>query len=108
RHSSHWSAGIAAPLRALRSAAGGAFLVGEVYRPTAELGPYLEHLDTAFVFELMFAPWRADAVGEVIGRGAALGAPSWMLSNHDFSRIGTRIGERNVRAAAMLLLTLPG
>jgi len=108
RHSSHWIPGLAAPLAALRSAAGAGFLVGEVYRPTAELGPYLEHLDTAFVFELMFAPWRADAVGDVIRRGAALGAPSWMLSNHDFSRIGTRIGERNVRAAAMLLLTLPG
>jgi alpha-glucosidase len=31
-----------------------------------------------------------------------------MLSNHDFSRIGTRIGEDQQRAAAMLLLTLPG
>jgi alpha-glucosidase len=31
-----------------------------------------------------------------------------MLSNHDFSRIGSRIGERDLRAAAMLLLTLPG
>jgi len=108
RNSSHWIPGLAGPLAALREAAGERFLVGEVYRPTAELGPYLEHLDSAFVFELMFAPWRADAVGEVIGRGAALAAPSWMLSNHDFSRIGTRIGERNVRAAAMLLLTLPG
>ncbi|HEY7258163.1 MAG TPA: alpha-amylase family glycosyl hydrolase [Gaiellales bacterium] len=108
RNSSHWIPGLAEPLAALRSAAGQRFLVGEVYRPTGELGPYLDHLDTTFVFELMFAPWRADAVGEVIGRGASLGAPSWMLSNHDFSRIGTRIGEQNVRAAAMLLLTLPG
>ena len=73
RHSSHWIPGLAAPLRALRSAAGDAFLVGEVYRPTVELGPYLEHLDTAFVFELMFAPWQADALGAVIERGAALG-----------------------------------
>jgi alpha-glucosidase len=108
RHSSHWAPGIAAPLGALREAAGDAFLVGEVYRPTAELGPYLEHLDTAFVFELMFARWRADAVAAVIERGAALGRASWMLSNHDFSRIGSRIGEDQQRVAAMLLLTLPG
>jgi alpha-glucosidase len=31
-----------------------------------------------------------------------------VLSNHDFGRVGTRVGERNQRAAAMLLLTLPG
>jgi alpha-glucosidase len=108
RHSSHWAPGIAAPLGALRAAAGDAFLVGEVYRPTAELGPYLEHLDTAFVFELMFAPWRADALAAVIERGAGLGRASWMLSNHDFSRVGSRIGEGAMRVAAMLLLTLPG
>ena len=42
--------------RALREAAGDAFLVGEVYRPTDELGPYLDHLDCAFVFELLFSP----------------------------------------------------
>ena len=108
RHSSHWPPGIAAPLRALRSAAGTAFLVGEVYRPTVELGPYLEHLDSTFVFELMFSPWQADALGAVIERGAALGPASWMLSNHDFSRVGSRIGEGAMRVAAMLLLTLPG
>ncbi|HET7170843.1 MAG TPA: alpha-amylase family glycosyl hydrolase [Gaiellales bacterium] len=108
RNSSHWVAGLAEPLEALRSAAGGRFLVGEVYRPTAELGPYLEHLDSAFVFELMFAPWRADAVAAVVERGARLARPSWMLSNHDFSRIGSRIGAHQQRAAAVLLLTLPG
>ena len=31
-----------------------------------------------------------------------------MLSNHDFPRLPTRVGERHVRAAALLLLTLPG
>jgi len=108
RRSSPWQPGIAAPLRALRAAAGDAFLVGEVYRPTAELGPYLEHLDRAFVFELIFAPWQADALGAVIERGTALGRAAWMLSNHDFSRVGSRIGKQQQRVAAMLLLTLPG
>jgi alpha-glucosidase len=108
RNSSHHIPALASPLAALRAAAGGHFLVGEVYRPAAELAPYLEHLESAFVFELMFAPWQADAVAEVIDRGARLARPSWMLSNHDFSRIGSRIGEAQQRAAAMLLLTLPG
>jgi alpha-glucosidase len=106
--SSQFLPGLAAPLAALRAAAGEAHLVGEVYRTTAEFGPYLEHLDSAFMFELMFAPWEAPALGDVIERGAALGCASWMLSNHDFSRVGSRIGERQLRAAAMLLLTLPG
>ena len=51
------------------------------------------HLDSAFVFELLFAPWRADAWAAVIERAARLGRTAWMLSNHDFSRVGSRIGE---------------
>ena len=31
-----------------------------------------------------------------------------MLSNHDFGRLVTRFGSENARAAALLLLTLPG
>jgi alpha-glucosidase len=30
------------------------------------------------------------------------------MSNHDFERLATRVGEENLRAAAELLLTLPG
>jgi alpha-glucosidase len=30
------------------------------------------------------------------------------MSNHDFDRLATRVGRENVRAAATLLLTLPG
>ena len=107
-HSSSWPPAIAPPLRALRRAAGDAYLVGEVYRPTADLAPYLEFFDSAFVFELLFAEWRADTVGAVIERAARLPGAAWMLSNHDFSRIGSRVGERFQRVAAMLLLTLPG
>jgi alpha-glucosidase len=107
-HSSNYRPALDDALRALRAAAGTGFLVGEVYRPTTELHPYLEHLDSAFAFELLFAEWRADVLGRVIERGARIGRMSWMLSNHDFSRVGSRIGEHNLRAAAMLLLTLPG
>jgi glycosidase len=108
RHSRNWMPTIRPILAALRAAAGDAFLVGEVYRPTDELEPYLESLTCAFVFELLFAPWEAAAVGAALARAAGLRGAAWVLSNHDFGRVGSRIGERNQRAAAMLLLTLPG
>jgi alpha-glucosidase len=108
RHSRNWMPTIRPVLAALREAAGDAFLVGEVYRPTDELGPYLESLTCAFVFELLFSPWEAEAVGGALDRAAGLEGAAWVLSNHDFGRVGSRIGERNQRAAAMLLLTLPG
>jgi alpha-glucosidase len=108
RHSRNWMPTIRPVLAALREAAGDAFLVGEVYRPTDELGPYLESLTCAFVFELLFSPWEAEAVGGALDRAAGLDGAAWVLSNHDFGRVGSRIGERNQRAAAMLLLTLPG
>jgi alpha-glucosidase len=107
-HSRNWIPALRPALAALREAAGDAFLVGEVYRPTDQLGPYLESLTCAFVFELLFSEWRADAIGSVLERAARAGGPAWMLSNHDFGRVGTRIGEQNLRAAAMLLHTLPG
>jgi alpha-glucosidase len=97
-------------LAALRAAAGDVLLVGEVYLPAAKVAPYLEHLDLAFAFELFHAPWergRLDAAIEsardALGPGAA-----WVLSNHDFPRLATRFGEKHVREAAELLLSLPG
>ena len=92
---------------ALRAAAGDAPLVGEVYLPAADRGPYLEHLDVAFAFELLHAPWEAAALRTAIEANAGGGA-AWVLSNHDFPRVPTRVGEENARAAAVLLLTLPG
>jgi alpha-glucosidase len=95
-------------LDALRAAAGDALLVGEVYVPSAALAPYLERLDLAFAFELLHAPWNAEAMGTAIEPAARLGRIAWVLSNHDFPRLATRLGEPAARAAAMLLLTLPG
>ena len=92
----------------MRKAAGDALLVGEVYRPTRDLGPYLEHLDLAFAFELLHAPFEAERLAEVISRGAAGAEIAWALSNHDFPRLATRFGEENAARAAELLLTLPG
>jgi alpha-glucosidase len=95
-------------LRAIREAAGDAFLVGEVYLPTNDCRRYLEALDLVFGFELLFSPWDADRLRAAIEPAAELGRVAWVMSNHDFDRLATRVGQENLRAAAVLLLTLPG
>jgi alpha-glucosidase len=94
----------------LREAAGDAFLVGEVYLLSDAIAPYLAGLDAAFSFELFQSPWDADAVRSALLASEALGdgRAAWVLSNHDFPRLPNRVGPTNVRAAALLLLTLPG
>ena len=99
---------IGVALEAMREAAGDALLVGEVYRPTADLGPYLEHLDLAFAFELLHAPFEQERLTEIVAEGKRLGRIAWALSNHDFPRLATRLGERQAALAAEFLLTLPG
>jgi len=104
---------IRAALAELRAEAGDAQLTGEVYLPAAQLAPYLESLDAAFGFELFHSPWERSALAAAVAAGAGLErqgrtATAWALSNHDFPRLATRLGEENVRAAAVLLLTLPG
>ena len=94
-------------LAAIRAAAGDALLIGEIYLPAARHAAYLEHLDRAFVFELLQSPWDLEIVRAAVADGARPGA-AWVLSNHDFGRLPSRVGRPNERAAAMLLLTLPG
>lgn len=100
-------------LAALRAGAGDdALLVGEVYLPAAGLAPYLEHLDVAFAFELLHARWDVAsiraAVEHALDPAGASGRVAWVLSNHDFPRLPDRVGHENIRAAALLGLTLPG
>jgi alpha-glucosidase len=99
---------VAEVLASLQEAAGGALLVGEVFLPTADLPRYLEHLDLVFAFEFLFAPWDAERLAAAIEPAADLGRVAWVMSNHDFDRLATRVGSQNLRAAAVLLLTLPG
>ena len=97
---------IGVALQAMREAAGDALLVGEVYRPTRDLGPYLEHLDLAFAFELLHAPFDEERLAEVVAEGQRMGRVAWALSNHDFPRLATRFGEENAARAAEFLLSL--
>jgi alpha-glucosidase len=95
-------------LGAIRAAAGDALLVGEVFQPTTEYARYLEVLDLVFAFEFLFSPWKAKRLRAAIELAAELRRVAWVLSNHDFVRLATRVGPENLRAAAMLLLSLPG
>jgi alpha-glucosidase len=113
-------------------------LVAEAWVATPErLARYVSrgHLHTAFNFDFVKAPWTAERLREVIdsNRAAndAVGAPTtWVLSNHDVTRHVTRfgrpqrggtfdrnaatepvdleLGTRRARAAALLMLALPG
>jgi oligo-1,6-glucosidase/alpha-glucosidase len=100
--------GTSEALAKMREAVGDAFLVGEVYLPSARWQPYIEHFDAAFAFELLLASWEAPVLNAAIEACAATGKAAWALSNHDFGRLATRFGRENARAAAMMLLTLPG
>jgi alpha-glucosidase len=95
-------------LQTIREAAQDAFLVGEVFQPTSKYPPYLEVLDSVFAFEFLFSPWDAERLRAAIEPAAELGRVAWVMSNHDFDRLATRLGPENVRAAATLLLSLPG
>jgi alpha-glucosidase len=75
-------------------------------------GPQLREADLPFNFHLIQTRWEANAIAEVIRSYEALlpaGAwPNYVLGNHDQSRLATRIGAQQARAAAMMLLTLRG
>ena len=87
-------------------------LVGEVtFSDPARIAPYLrpDELHMGFNFSLVFQPWDADAIRASIDEAlAALPVVTWVLENHDVTRLVTRFGAREARAAALLLLALPG
>jgi alpha-glucosidase len=121
RFSSDWRTAIDRPevheiyrdwRRLLRTYDGDRVLVGEVvFSDARRIVPYLrpDELQLAFNFSLVFQPWDAEAVRRSIDESlAALPVVTWVLENHDVTRIATRFGEREARAAALLLLALPG
>ncbi|MFT4044382.1 MAG: glycoside hydrolase family 13 protein [Gordonia sp. (in: high G+C Gram-positive bacteria)] len=72
--------------------------VAEAWVPSNErLARYLrpDELHTAFQFDFLRAPWRAEVIREVIDdaitqvKGVSA-PPTWVLANHDVARIATR------------------
>ncbi|MFF6786996.1 alpha-amylase family glycosyl hydrolase [Streptomyces sp. NPDC012510] len=111
--------------------------VAEAHVRPGRLPDYLrpDELHTAFNFDFLKCAWETDKLREVIDRTitdlAKVGAPAtWVLSNHDEVRHVTRygrahtgvttplrdqshptdlaLGTRRARAAALLMLALPG
>ncbi|MGB2568167.1 glycoside hydrolase family 13 protein [Micromonospora citrea] len=105
----------------LDSYPGGRMAVAEAWAETPQrlaryIGP--DELHQAFSFDFLDATWSADSFRKVIDTALAestiVGAPTtWVLSNHDRQRHVTRYGDgevglRRARAAALLMLALPG
>jgi alpha-glucosidase len=95
-------------LAKIREACGEAFLVGEVYLPSTRWQPYTDYFDAVFAFEVLHSPWDGRPLRTAIEACTRQPHAAWVMSNHDFGRLSTRFGEQNARAAAMLLLMLPG
>jgi alpha-glucosidase len=105
----------------LDSYPGGRMAVAEAWAETPQrlaryVGP--DELHQVFNFDFLDATWAADSFRKVIdtalAESAIVGAPTtWVLSNHDKPRHVTRYGDgalglRRARAAALLMLALPG
>ncbi len=110
--------------------------VAEAWLPTVvRTARYVraDELHQAFNFEFLTAPWSGPGYRRVIDAALAamgsVGAPAtWVMSNHDVTRPATRLatgaggragggavdagdpalGRRRARAAALLMLALPG
>lgn len=69
-------------------------------------------LHLPFNFRLINQPWEAAAIRQSVDEFEAalppFAWPNYVLGNHDVSRIVSRVGEAQVRIAAMLLLSLRG
>ncbi|CCG03746.1 glycoside hydrolase family 13 protein [Blastococcus saxobsidens] len=96
-------------------------LVGEVcLADPREVALYSrpDEMHQSFCFRLLKSPWSlasfADGVRSALDAFGTVGAPvSWVLGNHDKDRQVTRfgggaVGTARARAAALLVLSLPG
>ncbi len=104
-------------MRRLVEEFGDKILLGEIYLPPERLvayygSPRAPELHLPHNFELIFTPWRPEALAATIRcledqlpEGAW---PTWLLGNHDRPRLASRLGPAQTRIAAMLLLTLRG
>jgi alpha-glucosidase len=91
-------------------------LIGEASLPIDQLMRYYGvsapgfHLP--FNFHLIKSAWKPDVIARLIedyeGALPQDAWPNWVLGNHDRPRVSTRIGARQARVAAMLLLTVRG
>ena len=97
------------PLRALREAVGDAPDDRRGLPPDGRARPLPRAPRPRLRLRAPPRPARRRArLRPVIEAALATGKAAWVVSNHDFPRLATRVGAENVRVASMLLLTLPG
>jgi alpha-glucosidase len=107
---------IAREMRRLTDEYSERLLIGEIYLPLERVMDYygnnLDEVHFPFNFQLIDAAWNARNLFSLIAQYEdalpAGGWPNWVLSNHDRPRIATRLGQKQARVAALLLLTLRG
>ena len=96
-------------------------LVGEMFlADQTTLAQYVRpgRLQQAFNFRFLYEEWDAGSmrstIDEILAAFGAVGAPAtWVLENHDVVRVASRYGGggeglHRARAAALLMLALPG
>jgi alpha-glucosidase len=87
-------------------------LIGELGLPPARMARYFADIQIPLNFGLVTSRWTADRIGRRIKAhldALPAGAwPNWVLGHHDVPRVATRLGPLLARAAAVVLLTLPG
>ena len=107
---------VAREMRRLTDGYSERLLIGEIYLPVERAMDYygvnLDEVHLPFNFQLIDAAWNTRDLISLISRYEdalpAGGWPNWVLSNHDRPRIATRLGQKQARVAAVLLLTLRG
>ncbi len=107
---------IIASFRRLADSYGDRCLIGEVWYDLPRWLHYYgltgQGLQLPFNFRLIWLPWEAwrvrQSVDEMEGALPPFAWPNYVLGNHDVPRLASRIGEKQARVAAMLLLTLRG
>lgn len=105
-----------AKMRKVVDSYGDRLLIGEVYLPTERLmayyGPEADGTHMPYNFQLILLPWEARTIDAAIMRYEMalpkFGWPNWVLGNHDKPRVASRVGRKQARVAALLLLTLRG
>jgi len=107
---------IARMRRVVEEYEGDRVLIGEIYNTVERLVAYYGEDGAGchfpYNFQLIVLPWKAREIDAAIRRYESLlppeAWPSWVLGNHDRSRIASRVGRAQARVAAVLLLTLRG
>lgn len=103
-------------MRGVLDSYGERMMIGEIYLPIHKLMSYygIDNSGThlPFNFQLLTTPWDAQLIAKAIidyeGALPAEGWPNWILSNHDQTRIASRVGGDQAKVAAVMLLTLRG